>query len=161
MMVLYHGSNVVIEKPQLVKQMRYLDFGPGFYTTENKVQAISFAEKVFRRRNVGSPKVSVYGFDEMLAFTNCSLLRYKEPNEAWLDFVFAHRTGSYEGEQYELIYGPVANDDVFQTFTLYSIGAYTKEETLKALKIKKLYNQMVFASIHALSYLTYMGTLEE
>ncbi len=45
-MFLYHGSNVVVEKPQLVKQTRFLDFGFGFYTTENKTQAVSFSEKV-------------------------------------------------------------------------------------------------------------------
>ncbi|NJD01112.1 MAG: DUF3990 domain-containing protein, partial [Ruminiclostridium sp.] len=101
---------------------------PGFYTTENKVQAISFAEKVFRRRNEGAPIVSVYEFDENIAFTNCNMLRYSEPDEAWLDFVFAHRTGNYQGKTYELIYGPVANDDVFQTFTLYSFGHTPKRK---------------------------------
>ncbi|NJD02263.1 MAG: DUF3990 domain-containing protein, partial [Ruminiclostridium sp.] len=52
-MILYHGSNVAIEQPRFIQLTRFLDFGPGFYTTENKVQAISFAEKVFRRRNEG------------------------------------------------------------------------------------------------------------
>jgi hypothetical protein len=42
-MILYHGSNVVVDKPQLVPQNRALDFGSGFYTTENKTQAVSFA----------------------------------------------------------------------------------------------------------------------
>ena len=160
MMVLYHGSNIEIEQPRLVKQTRFLDFGPGFYTTENKIQAISFAEKVFRRRNEGAPTVSIYEFDENIAFPSCNLLRYSEPDEAWLDFVFANRTGNYQAKTYELIYGPVANDDIFQTFTLYSFGAYSKEETLKALKIKKLFNQMVFTTDHALSYLKYIGTLD-
>ncbi|MCL2813467.1 MAG: DUF3990 domain-containing protein [Oscillospiraceae bacterium] len=41
-MILYHGSNVIVDKPQLIKQIRFLDFGPGFYTTENQTQAISF-----------------------------------------------------------------------------------------------------------------------
>ena len=48
-MILYHGSNLIIKEPRLIKQNRFLDFGFGFYTTTNKAQAISFAEKVFRR----------------------------------------------------------------------------------------------------------------
>ena len=34
-MILYHGSNVIVEHPKLVKQNRFLDFGFGFYTTTN------------------------------------------------------------------------------------------------------------------------------
>lgn len=158
-MILYHGSNVKVEAPRLVPQNRFLDFGTGFYTTENKTQAISFAEKVYRRRNTGVQTVSIYEIDEYAAFTECSLLRFESPDEAWLDFVFANRTGNYSGAAYDIVYGPVANDDIFQTFALYTSGFYTKEETLKALKIKKLFNQMVFTSERALSYLSFKSVL--
>ncbi|MBR3651777.1 MAG: DUF3990 domain-containing protein, partial [Victivallales bacterium] len=30
-MLLYHGSNVVVEKPRLIPPKRLLDFGAGFY----------------------------------------------------------------------------------------------------------------------------------
>lgn len=158
-MIVYHGSNVVVDRPELIVQNRFLDFGFGFYTTTNKVQAISFADKVYKRRNTGSKEVSIYEIDEQAAFSACSLLRFDAPNEAWLDFVFENRSGNYEGEKYDLIYGPVANDDVYTTFTLYQAGALTKEQTLEALKIKKLYNQLVFASEDALWYLKFNGTV--
>ena len=58
-MIIYHGSNLVVEEPKLIAQNRYLDFGYGFYTTTNKVQAISFAEKVYKRKNEGSRQVSI------------------------------------------------------------------------------------------------------
>ncbi len=29
-MILYHGSNVTVDKPKLIRQNRYLDFGYGF-----------------------------------------------------------------------------------------------------------------------------------
>ena len=48
-MILYHGSNIVVDKPRLAPQNRALDFGNGFYTTENKAQAVSFAGRVYRR----------------------------------------------------------------------------------------------------------------
>lgn len=62
---------------------------------------------------------------------------------------------------YDLIFGPVANDDVYATFTLYSAGVLTKEQTLEALKVKKLYNQMVLISEKALGYLKYIGTVPQ
>ena len=52
-MILYHGSNMTVEKPRLIKQNRYLDFGFGFYTTTNRDQAVSFAQKVTERRKTG------------------------------------------------------------------------------------------------------------
>ncbi len=62
------------------------------------------------------------------------VLRFDTPNEAWLDFVSENRSGNYNGQDYALIYGPVANDDVYTTFMLYSAGVLTKEQTLEALK---------------------------
>ena len=158
-MILFHGSNMIIDKPQLIPQNRALDFGKGFYTTENEEQAKSFAEKVFRRRKEGKPIVSVYEFDESIAFSVCSFLQFKNPDESWLDFVSANRNRTYQGELFELIYGPVANDDIFLTFHLYASGELNKKETINRLKVKKLYNQMVFASDRAISYLKYTGTL--
>ncbi len=35
-MLLYHGSNMTVAIPKLIKQNRFLDFGFGFYTTTNK-----------------------------------------------------------------------------------------------------------------------------
>ena len=160
-MILYHGSNVVVDTPRLIRQNRFLDFGFGFYTTTNRAQAVSFAEKVVRRRNAGIPVVNVYTIDEQAAFSCGKLLKFDSPDGDWLDFVSENRSGKYEGEIYDFIYGPVANDDIYRTFALYTAGLLTREQTLEALKVKKLYNQMVFATEKALSYLRFLGTLEK
>lgn len=160
-MILYHGSNVIVSEPKLIPQNRYLDFGFGFYTTTNKTQAIAFADKVFRRRAEGHKTVSIYQIDEEKAFKECSLLRFDMPDEMWLDFVFANRSGAYYGPYYDLVYGPVANDDVYTTFNLYAAGVLTKEQTLEALRIKKLYNQLVLGTEKALKYLNFIGTVPE
>lgn len=62
-MILYHGTNIVVERPHPVEQNRYLDFGFGFYTTSNLEQAKNFALKVVRRKG-GVPTVNFYEFDE-------------------------------------------------------------------------------------------------
>ena len=159
-MIIYHGSNVEVSKPELIPQNRFLDFGFGFYTTTNKMQAIGFAEKVYRRKQSGGKIVNIYEFDEN-AFSECSVLKFENPDEAWLDFVSDNRSGSYDGKRYDLIYGPVADDDVYTTFALYTAGVLTKDQTLEALKIKKLYNQLVFSTEKALKYIEFKGTLNE
>lgn len=160
-MILYHGSNVIVSEPRFIEQNRFLDFGFGFYTTTNKIQAIGFADKVTKRRKDGEKSVSIYEIDEARAFRECSVLRFDSANEAWLDFVSENRSGNYTGESFDFIFGPVANDDVYTTFTLYSAGVLTKEQTLEALKIKKLYNQLVLSSEKALSYLKFIGTVPQ
>lgn len=158
-MIIYHGSNVCVTEPKLIQQNRFLDFGYGFYTTTNKTQAIGFAEKVYLRKNTGEKIVNIYEFDET-AFNECSVLKFDSANEEWLDFVSENRSGTYKGKQYDLIFGPVANDDVYTTFTLYTSGVLTKEQAIEALKIKKLYNQLVFATEKALQYIEFKGVLE-
>lgn len=160
-MILYHGSNLAASKPRLIRQNRFLDFGYGFYTTTNRAQAVSFAGKVARRRKAGRPTVSIYELDEIAAFSACEVLQFDMPDESWLDFVSDNRAGAYRGKSYDFIFGPVADDDVYRTFALYTAGLLTKTQTLEQLKIKKLYNQLVVATEKGLSYLHFTGKVPE
>ena len=156
-MILYHGSNVIVDQPKLIRQNRYLDFGFGFYTTTNREQAVNFAQKVTDRRKVGEATLNIYSVNEAVAFQECKVLQFDSPDEAWLDFVAANRQGTYQGEKYDLIYGAVANDDVYRTIALYMTGVLDKEQTLSSLKIRKLFNQLVFATEKSLQYLKFEG----
>lgn len=154
-MILYHGSNMVVKQPKLIKQNRFLDFG--FYTTTNREQAKNFALKVAQRRKSGEATLNIYSIEENEAFKECSLLRFETPDEKWLDFVSANRQGNYQGKHYDLIYGAVANDDVYRTITLYMTGILSREQALTALKIRKLFDQMFFATEKSLKYLHFEG----
>ena len=156
-MILYHGSNVIVDQPKLIRQNRYLDFGFGFYTTTNREQAVNFAQKVTDRRKMGEATLNIYSVNEAVAFQECKVLQFDSPDEAWLDFVAANRQGTYQGEKYDLIYGAVANDDVYRTIALYMTGVLGKEQTLSSLKIRKLFNQLVFATEKSLQYLKFEG----
>ena len=157
-MILYHGSNMIVDKPQLIEQNRYLDFGYGFYTTTNKAQAENFAQKVVVRRG-GKPLVNIYEIDDNID-GDLNIRRFFSPDEEWLDFVSSHRNGTYAGERYDLIIGAVANDDVYRTLQVYSSGLLTKEQAIEALKIKKLFDQYVFATDKALLQLRFMRAEE-
>lgn len=156
-MILYHGSNVIVDQQKLIRQNRYLDFGFGFYTTTNREQAVNFAQKVTDRRKMGEATLNIYSVNEAVAFQECKVLQFDSPDEAWLDFVAANRQGTYQGEKYDLIYGAVANDDVYRTIALYMTGVLDKEQTLSSLKIRKLFNQLVFATEKSLQYLKFEG----
>jgi hypothetical protein len=150
---------MVVEKPRLIEQNRFLDFGYGFYTTTNKAQAENFAQKVVVRRG-GTPTVNVYEIDDHIGSELLKIKRFHAPDEEWLDFVSAHRNGTYAGEKYDVIIGAVANDDVYRTLQIYSTGLLTKEQALSALKVKKLFNQYVFASNEALNLLKFVEARE-
>lgn len=157
-MILYHGSNMEVREPKLIEQNRFLDFGNGFYTTTNKNQADNFAKKVAARRG-GKAVINIYELDENM-LDNFNVKRFASPNEDWLDFVSSHRNGTYDGDDYDIIIGAVANDDVYRTLQVYASGLLTKEQALEALKIKKLFNQYVFASKEALSVLKFLKAEE-
>ena len=47
------------------------------------------------------------------------ILHFPDTGKLWLDFVYQNRRGIYTGKPYDLIIGPVANDDVFATLIIY------------------------------------------
>ncbi|MCL2649759.1 MAG: DUF3990 domain-containing protein [Candidatus Azobacteroides sp.] len=154
-MKVFHGTNIVIEQPKVMNRFKTLDFGEGFYTTENEDQAKDFAVKVCVRRSPTSyPIVNCYEFNE--DFDNLSVLKFDEPNEDWLDFVVERRKGIVLSEKYDLIIGPVANDDVFGTIILYEAEQLDRESAIKRFKVKTLYNQVVFCSELALRSLDFI-----
>jgi len=158
-MILYHGSNMVVERPKLLEPTRLLDFGAGFYTTTNRAQATSFCKKVCLRMRSRSGVVSVYDFDLPLAQKSLRVLEFKAANEEWLDFVAANRLGKPLRMKWDIVIGPVANDTIYRTFVAYETGFYTKQQTLEQLKIRKLYNQVTFKTEEALSLLNFRKSL--
>ena len=157
-MTLYHGSNEAVENPNLSLSRKNLDFGTGFYTTVNKEQAVDFARKVAIRKGNKNPSVSVYDFDLETFESKLNVRRFQAPERSWLNFVHQNRHGIYTGKSYDLIIGPVANDDVFATLIVYEQGILNVEQTLEALKVKELYSQFVFKTDKALSLLKFVNS---
>lgn len=148
-----------VEKPTIIISNRYLDFGYGFYTTTNKAQAENFAKKVSARRG-GTALLNTYELDEKVVGDLVKVKKFDGADARWFKFVADNRNGVYNGESYDLIIGAVANDDVYQTLQLYLSGLYSEEQALSALKIKKLYDQYVFASELSLKALKFISCEE-
>jgi hypothetical protein len=154
----YHGSDVLIKEPKIMQPVRALDFGHGFYTTTNIDQAKNFAKKIQDRNGSSQSCISIFTLNiDLLKKQNT--LFFDKPDKKWLDFVSANRNGTYTGQIYDIIYGPVANDTIFRTFIAFQNGILNEKETLKRLKIHRLYNQLVFTNEEAIKCLFFSGEL--
>jgi len=161
LMNLFHGSTVEVKSPRIIAHKnRGLDFGHGFYTTTNKQQAVDFTKSVMRRTGAMTRKVSVYEFDSNNAKSELDILQFAEPSLEWLEFVRQNRFSTYKGKIYDLVIGPVANDDVFPTLQAYLEGIIPAEATIAGLKVKKLYNQYCFLTERALTFLKFIKSFE-
>jgi hypothetical protein len=154
-MILYHGSNIIVDKPRILQSQRLLDFGMGFYTTTNKEQAIRWALRVATRRNAVTKYVTVYEFDYERAKKELKIIHFMQADEAWLNFVCTNRSGKRIYEEYDIVIGPVADDYVYMTVQLFETGVLDKGETIKRLKVEKLYDQVLFHTKKALSLCKY------
>ena len=159
-MIIYHGSTVIVEKPEVRKSERMLDFGMGFYTTSNKEQAIRWAERVANRSGSNRKILSVYEFDLEKAERDLVIIRFEKPDEEWLDFVCINRLGREITESYDIVIGPVANDQVYTTVALYEQGVLSKEAAIIDLKVSKLYDQILFHTEKAINFCKYIRHLD-
>lgn len=154
-MNLYHGSDIVVEKPEIFQSNRLLDFGIGFYTTSNKNQAVRWAEKVSIRNNTNKKLLSVYSFDIEEAKKELNILIFTSADEKWLDFITANRRGRKISDEYDIVIGPVADDNVYLSVKLFETGVLDKGEALKRLKVEKLFDQILFHTEKGLSRCVY------
>ena len=69
-------------------------------------------------------------------------MTFEDENEKWLDFVCACRRGEKIYEDYDIIIGNVANDDVFKTVDMYFRGIWDKDRTIKELSYYKMNDQI-------------------
>lgn len=159
-MLLYHGSNLTVEKPQLIAQTRGLDFGPGFYLTSRKEQAMRFSEIVVDRRGNGKAMVSVYEFDDKNAETSLDILKFQKADEKWLQFVADNRLNTYTGTFYDIVIGAVANDTVMPTIQAFLGGFVSTDATIITLKTSKLFDQWCLKSEKALSLLQFVKSFK-
>jgi hypothetical protein len=158
-MKIYHGSLEVVEHPIILKPNRKLDYGDGFYTTTSKKQAKEWVERRMLEKHSTCGHINVYEFDDkMLPELNC--LIFPEPNEEWAEFVMAYRTKYNFTHDYDIVYGPVANDRVYLQFGLYEAGAISVDTLIRELKTYKLIDQYLFHTDKALTALRFIESIK-
>jgi len=123
----------------------------------NLEQAEIFAKNVVNRNEGhGNPTVSYYEVDYDRMLDRLDILKFDHPDDGWLDFVYANRKSKYNGKQYDVVMGPVANDTVYRVLRLFESGDIDRETAIKKLKVTKLFNQLTFCTERAIAELRFI-----
>ena len=157
----FHGSTVCIPEPKLLPSHRRLDFGPGFYLTSNEAQATNWAIIKKRRLNEKLAIVSFYEAKFVLEENHLKIFNFTGPDETWLDYVMLNRTEIHSpNDDFDIISGPVANDNLYETLALYERKLLTRQETIVRLKTQKLADQICVRTQKALDRLIFIDCKE-
>ena len=165
-MILFHGSNLEIEQIDLSLCKPYKDFGKGFYTTELEEQAKNMAKRTVKLFG-GKPCITKFSIDEK-EFENCNIQkkRFDAPTNEWALFVINNRNKNFtdiaslecnSDNKYDIVIGPIANDDLRLLFDLFEDRIITIEELTKRLEYKELTSQVSFHTDNAVKLLKKTG----
>jgi hypothetical protein len=168
--ILYHGSNIEVESIDLSKCRPNKDFGRGFYLTTIKEQAENMARKTAKIYG-GNPCITIFSFDEQLFIeSNLNIRIFLKPSEEWALFVINNRSRNFQNissaecnfdNKYDIVCGPVANDDIALLFRQFVSGLISVEFLVKEMEYKTLTNQYSFHTPNAVKFLIKTGTLHE
>lgn len=165
-MILYHGSNVAIDKIDLGKCRPFKDFGRGFYLTSLEQQAVNMAKRTVRLQGSGLPTVTAFELDDNWRVAQLNVLYFDKPSREWAQFIVNNRDRMFSDiaspqcncmNQYDIVFGPVANDAIVASFQLYQDGRIDIDELVKRFEYRELSNQFSFHTPQALELLTYVG----
>ena len=136
----YHGSNIIVDKPKILTNGFFKNFGYGFYCTNLEKQAKRWA---MTRRN--NHIVNVYKLKELDAFNK---LIFDSMNEDWLNFIVNCRRGLEHN--YDVVEGPMADDTIWNFIEDYIGGDISKEAFWELVKFRYPTHQIVFCNEKAL-----------
>ena len=157
-MVVYHGGTNVVEHPICKLGRPNLDFGQGFYVTDIREQAVSWAVQMADRRNE-TPILNRYRLkrDSILKEVRCKI--FDAYDREWLNFIVASRLGQSMTKDFDYIEGGVANDRVVDTINLYMAGLMDMDTALFRLSEHRPNNQMCLLNQEMTDkYLIFDGT---
>ena len=144
MLRVYHGATARVECPLCSVGRPNLDFGRGFYVTDIKEQAVSWATRII---NNDLPQwLNIYELDIDSIRSDYRCLRFEAYDEAWLNFIVQSRKGMEPWKEYDFIEGGVADDRVVDTVNLYLLGLMTADVALGRLAQHLPNNQMCLIS---------------
>ena len=144
-----------VTAPKMIVSNRTLDFGSGFYTTSDLKQAERWAKLKTERQKKGHPVVSVYEFDKDKANKYLNIHNFGSANKEWLEYVASNRKNTYIGKKYDIVIGPVANDNTMPVISDYMAKNIDENTALILLKPQKLTDQYAFLTLKSLSCLSF------
>ena len=168
--ILYHGSEVIVEKPEYGKGARTNDYGRGFYCTEELELAKEWACAKGRNGYANRYEMEL----EKMKILNLNSSDYHILN--WLALLADNRTywqrGSISEEakryihdnflpdisEYDVIIGYRADDSYFAFAQDFVAGAISLQKLSEAMRLGKLGEQIVLKSRRAFEEIRYLGS---
>ncbi|MCD7823555.1 MAG: DUF3990 domain-containing protein [Oscillospiraceae bacterium] len=149
-LTLYHGTDSDFKEIDLSKSLEKRDFGTGFYTTTLSSQAERWAINKKTRNQSEHAYIYVY---EAAITDALSVKSFDGLSLDWLEMVRANRQLGGVQHNFDVVIGPVANDDTMLTVNRFIQGIYTAEEALERLRFSKANDQVSFHTEAAVSCL--------
>jgi len=167
-MILYHGSNTEIDIIKLDICRPYKDFGKGFYTSLLLEHAWKMAKRTVRINKKGNPCVTAFSVnDNFLSDTSLKIKQFTNPDKEWAKFVINNRNNKFQDikcndcnadAKYDIVIGPVANDDIVALMDIFLTGLISDEALAKELTFRELSNQISFHTERAIAGLLKIET---
>ena len=157
-MILYHGSDLEISKPRILKTEKGRDFGFAFYLTPIKEQAERMAKRKQRINGTQKAVVSVFEWDEDRK--NIKYKKFSSPNGEWMDFIIKCRTDISFIHGFDIVEGKIADDAVGETILFVIDGVIKREDAVERLRFQKTNSQIAFCTEKALDSLKFINSYE-
>lgn len=150
-LIVYHGTCFEFDKIDLSKSHDRRDFGKGFYTTILQEQSKEWAYRLSLREKKKKYFTYEFLFEEVPVL---KVKRFDTLNKEWLEFVKQNRSKGGLQHDYDVVIGPVADDNTMETVQLYIANILTASEAVERLRYNQVNNQVSFHTEKALEYLT-------
>ena len=120
-------------------------------------QAKEWAYRLSLRSNAKTYYVMKFMFTENEGLNS---KRFDSLDKEWLDFIKDNRSKGGLQHDYDVVIGPVADDNTMETVQLYIAGVLSAEEAVNRLRYSKVNNQISFHTKKALECLRFIGREE-
>ena len=154
-MLIDHGGIQKADHPSVHCGRKFLDFGCGFYTTDDYEQAVRWAKIKTRRAKSLNVFVNTYSLDGTV-FSKLRVLSFDKPDRNWLRFVTMNRKGFDTGEVFDVVRGPIANDTTITVINSFLAGLIDEDVAIALLKPQRLKTQYLFHTERSLRSLKFL-----
>ena len=156
-LTVFHGTTKKFDQIDLSKSHNRRDFGMGFYTTVLEEQSREWAYRLSLREKVSKYFVYQFTFEESKAL---KIKRFNGLKKEWLEFIKKNRSQGGLSHSYDVVIGPVADDNTMETIQLYMSGILSENEAISRLRYNKVNNKISFHTEKALNHLNFVKRYE-
>lgn len=153
-LILYHGTNVMFDRVDLDHSKDKRDFGKGFYTTTLEEYAVRWAENMYIRYGGEGKYVMRFKLEPA---EDLNIKTFEGLTREWLTMIKNNRMCGGTQHGYDMVIGPVADDNTIRTVALYVAGIYNEEMAIEQLRSYVTHNQVSLHTKKALECLEYLG----